>query len=159
MNTSFNKQEPLVENPEEALNTFFYMNGVNKLFMGNFIINKKNLRPRIISLQEKIYENKISHDIFKKILKKFPNCHKIIIGNNEKEISIPLVKDIFSGHLKEDVLTLIAKLINNFSIKNDFQELKIKSTSKKMQEIIFSNISKKINEVYKERDYKIYNDL
>lgn len=42
VNTSFNKQEPLVENPEQAIKTFFRMESVDKLFIGNFIVNKKN---------------------------------------------------------------------------------------------------------------------
>jgi carbamoyltransferase len=40
VNTSFNKQEPLVETPTNAINTFLRMEGVSKLFLENYIVSK-----------------------------------------------------------------------------------------------------------------------
>lgn len=40
LNTSFNKQEPIVESPKDALKNFSIMNGLDNLAIGNFIVKK-----------------------------------------------------------------------------------------------------------------------
>ncbi len=38
LNTSFNRREPIVETPEQALNTFYYSEGIDVLIVSNYII-------------------------------------------------------------------------------------------------------------------------
>jgi carbamoyltransferase len=53
VNTSFNRDEPLVESPEEALNTFAYMKEVYALMMGRYLITaREKIVPTVPSLRE-----------------------------------------------------------------------------------------------------------
>jgi len=52
LNTSFNLAEPIVHRPDDALNTLYYLKGVNYLIMSNYFIRKGVFRPSIIDLNE-----------------------------------------------------------------------------------------------------------
>jgi predicted NodU family carbamoyl transferase/predicted NBD/HSP70 family sugar kinase len=53
VNTSFNRREPLVETPDEALNTFFYMKGMDVLCIGRTLVTgRKHLSPSVRSLED-----------------------------------------------------------------------------------------------------------
>lgn len=61
LNTSFNKLSPIVETPEDALNTLYYCKGLDHLVIGNYIVYKTpSLFPSIINTREEpIYNNSL----------------------------------------------------------------------------------------------------
>lgn len=163
VNTSFNKQEPLVEHPEEALNTFYYMDKVDHLVIGNYVVSKtRNLSPRVISLSDEklirdmVAEAEASGDINKWIHlfsmineTLLPNCHKVEITLDrgvygEKKILFPLMKDIFSGPLKDPVLRAMVSMINDYATEYNAKKIYIGSTFGKMENIVFQNIKAKL---------------
>ena len=119
INSSFNRNEPIVETPEEALNTFFYSIRIDSLAIGNFIVSRSAiLRPSIISA----YDEETLKGPFKKAMsphatdkdwqsfwdalqKLTPSkdqssrhfiCLEKIASNQEKaSLKIPLFKEIF----------------------------------------------------------------
>ena len=54
LNTSFNQQEPIVETPEEALNTLYYSFGIEELVIGHFVVHRASprLQPDIITASD-----------------------------------------------------------------------------------------------------------
>ena len=52
LNTSFNRAEPIVHWPEDALNTLYYLEGVEYLAISNFLVRKGSYKPSIIAASE-----------------------------------------------------------------------------------------------------------
>ncbi|MBI2871340.1 MAG: ROK family protein [Candidatus Omnitrophica bacterium] len=171
VNTSFNKQEPLVENPEEAINTFRYMTGVNNLFIGNYIVRKrerwvpsilslKNETSLEIPLQRAVASGDIndwSH-VFEQAAKRFPQVHKLVATveggpYGAREINIPLSKDLFEGPLRSVLLRYAGSMIYNYAIEFGAKRIYIGSTSKKMSEVLYYQLSGYLRDHFKRIDY------
>jgi len=98
LNTSFNDAgDPIVESPEDALETFFKCD-MDYLYIDKYLISKKQIK-------DKIFYKKINLDIKKNIIKKreillkkyflnysVKNCKKFIKLNNEKAKFNSIVK-------------------------------------------------------------------
>lgn len=120
LNTSFNIDEPIVESPEEAINTLLYL-GIKQLVIGNYIVDisglEENVFPSVISAKEEPFLSDIFktafasdrrtnwEDFFDRLkslvnrrteLTSIDNYHYVIIENDNKQIKIPLVKELFS---------------------------------------------------------------
>ena len=52
INTSFNRGEPIVHWPDDALDTLFYLTGVNYLAISNYLVRKGRYTPSIISAKD-----------------------------------------------------------------------------------------------------------
>ncbi|MEE8114875.1 MAG: carbamoyltransferase C-terminal domain-containing protein [Nitrososphaerales archaeon] len=52
VNTSFNREEPMVHSPEEALDTYYYLTGVDKLLMGSYWISGRSFKPGLLRAVE-----------------------------------------------------------------------------------------------------------
>jgi hypothetical protein len=171
VNTSFNKQEPLVEDPEEALNTFYYMDNVDHLFLGNFIINKTDvLKPSIIALEyEKPLNTLIKRakdtgdmniwmKVFDLVDDLYPECHKIQVTMDcgqygLRRFELPLVKELLSGPLKEDVLSYISACIFNHALDNSAKKIYIGSTSIKMRRVVYDLLKDRLTEEFPRMSY------
>ena len=70
-----------------------------------------------------------------------------------RKISIPLVKDIFSGPLRNSVLNFVAGIINDQATEYNAQHIYIGSTSKKMERVVFSYIKEKLEANFPRMDY------
>jgi carbamoyltransferase len=153
LNTSFNRREPIVELPEEAINTFYYSKGIDALVIENFILfRNEKLEPSIISISEEnsvknsfskaiSSNNKISWDIFWKDLnslaeKRKPQ-HFVEVKVNKKKFKMPLFKEIFDQGINNKILQDIFQR----RVKNTKREkIHIKTTMeqyKRALEIIF----------------------
>ncbi|MFH1304810.1 MAG: ROK family protein, partial [Candidatus Omnitrophota bacterium] len=171
VNTSFNKQEPLVEDPSEALDTFFYMERVEHLFIGNFIVDKtENLRPGIIALQdEESLQGLIKQavgsgdmdvwaELFVRAGELYPKCRKIGITMDcgrygFKSFEIPLVKEMFSGSLKEHLLRYISSDIFNRAAEYSAEKIYISTTSDKMGRVVYQLIKGKLTQNFPRMNY------
>ncbi|HDZ77345.1 MAG TPA: hypothetical protein ENH41_04605, partial [Candidatus Omnitrophica bacterium] len=168
VNTSFNRQEPLVESPEEALNTFYYMKDVDVLFMGNFLVRgRKSIKPSILSLGDEpetellIMKAKESADMedwakvfecVSKISKSNPHLtQKIILKLDHgyfghESIEIPLVKEMFEGNFVSQIQRYIVSLVYNRIIEDGTRKVYIGTTSKKMRRVIFNILKTKLEQ-------------
>ena len=171
VNTSFNKSEPLVESPEEALNTYKYMLRVNKLFLGHFIIhNKEHIQSTIASLQDEARVKELlsqavsSGDIndwdvlFDRASLLYPSSHRIIVQldadkRGAKVISFPLVKELFEAPLSGMILRYISSVIYNHTVDFKVQKISIGSSSEKMKEVVFSLIRRELEQNFKRMKY------
>jgi hypothetical protein len=53
LNTSFNRLGPIVETPEDALNTFYYCDGLDMLAIGHFLVQRRDsYRPSILNARD-----------------------------------------------------------------------------------------------------------
>jgi carbamoyltransferase len=171
VNTSFNKQEPLVENPEEAINTFRYMKGVDTLFMGHYLIKKSSrMQPTIVSLQDEptlkdlLREATSSGDIndwnrlFTGVSALYPKSHTIRVtfdcgDYGTREISIPLVKELFEGPSRSVVMRYVASVIYNHVIGFSAKKIYIGASSSKMDGPVFYLMRDYLRDNFKRMDY------
>ncbi|MFA5350531.1 MAG: ROK family protein, partial [Candidatus Omnitrophota bacterium] len=172
VNTSFNKHEPLVENPEEALNTFRYMPDVDTLFIGNYIVKKNKTKifdPTVPALSDEsdlknlIKEALTSGDIndwdmlFALITNKYPNSHRILValqsGLEMREVSIPLVKELFEGPIRQSVLNYISSFLYNYIVAFSAEKVYVGSTNEKMSEAVFYLLANHLKDNFKRLEY------
>ncbi|TAN62714.1 ROK family protein, partial [bacterium] len=172
VNTSFNKQEPLVENPEEAINTFRYMERVNRLFIGHYILKKSDrvIPPSVISLQDEtqlraFLQQAISTGcindwdrLFDEVVRIYPGIHKIIIRLDcgiygVKEISVPMAKELFEGALQSILMRYVSSLIYNYAIGFAANRIYIGSTNEKMSEVVFYYLRDYLRDNFRRLDY------
>ncbi|MFA6079576.1 MAG: carbamoyltransferase C-terminal domain-containing protein, partial [Candidatus Omnitrophota bacterium] len=134
LNTSFNRVGPIVETPEDALNTFFYGDGLDLMSIGHFWIKRKaGIVPSIINARDEAtlrgplskaisdgYPQSASWDIFwekANVLARSRgsgNQHYLIIytddnGKEREVLRVPLVKEMFQDGSKQ---VMIANLAN-----------------------------------------------
>jgi carbamoyltransferase len=119
VNTSFNINEPIVHTIPEALDTFYYLNGIQYLLINNIIIKNKNFKPSLISCgldsnvatyYNDFMTNKNNFDFFFNALKikKIENqeSFSIVCFNNDvnyllfKELYIESVRNVFFNMLR-----------------------------------------------------------
>ena len=171
VNTSFNKREPLVESPEEAINAFFYMKDVTRLFIGNYIVTKrKAIKPTIISLLDERFLNgslkkAISTGdindwdaLFDIVNIERPGNYKIKVTLDcgvygTREISIPLAKELFEGSLKAILMRYAASSIYNYAIEFQAEKIYIGSDSDKMDEVVYYLMRDYLKENFKRMDF------
>jgi carbamoyltransferase len=167
VNTSFNHQEPIVEHPVEALDTFYYTDEkVSQLYMGNFVIKRSlNLLPRVVSLtldarykglaKEAVLKGDISKwiKLFELIAKDNPRCHYLNAtvnagSSSEKTLSIPLIKEMFSGPMQDAVLSFSAAMVNNHIVEFKANSVNIDTTFDKMTDVVYPLIAERIKKDY-----------
>jgi hypothetical protein len=118
VNTSFNQQEPLVECPDQALNTFYYMGLIDRLAIGRFIVQSRaHLRPTIPSVAAEGEDRPACgwREALRRIGLMVPGCHRIAASVSgadavEKTISWPIVRELYGTDRGDIVAAIIEDL-------------------------------------------------
>jgi len=163
VNTSFNRKEPIVESPEEALNSFYYMkHWVQDLLIGHFRIkNSAIFHPSILSLadepatsdafKEAMETKSIAHwdNVFEKAIrinKANPYLHHFVTvqifkpGLPDKILMFPLVREMFEGPAAEAIQRHMANKCYNEAIQDGALHIHVSCTSHKMGRLIYHRL-------------------
>ncbi len=167
VNTSFNRQEPIVESPDQALDTFYYMDGVKTLYIENFIVRRTSrLSPVVLSLQESPeFERLIEQgDInrwraaLQDIVRRHSGSRKIRVCYDSRLenggcIEIPILKDLFEGRYREQVRRAVAALVYNDAVLFGAHALRVGMEDSKNGSIVRSIIEETVRKFYPRIDY------
>ncbi|CAG1020727.1 partial nebramycin 5' synthase, partial [Patescibacteria group bacterium] len=122
LNTSFNRSEPIVHFPEDALNTLYYLEGVEYLAISNFLIRKGTYKPSIIAAAEEakmqsafkaFRETRNAHELLK-ILQSYPTYPQQVQIVFDGKYKIPMFKEGFDSKNLKDVIDCLS-VTENFS--------------------------------------------
>ncbi|MCG2702920.1 MAG: PfkB family carbohydrate kinase [Candidatus Omnitrophica bacterium] len=161
LNTSFNRWGPIVETPEDALNTFYYGDGIDMLAIGHFIVKRtENLKPSILnprdepSLRESFNKARYNgsedepwEEFFKNVetlaASRRPWHQHFLIasvvnsGGKKELLRLPLCKDMFQTGPCEEMVPFLARLIDQKI--GDAQEatVMIETTAAQYADVVF----------------------
>jgi predicted NodU family carbamoyl transferase len=156
VNTSFNRNEPLVETPEEALNSYAYMLGVDALILGPYLIRSRaNLKPTVHSLYEdplvrSLLEMTAENDgidwssVLQAHGERERSGHRILVSlADAREVTLtesdwPLVKEFFDARTGESLRRFLGRQIASVVISNGAARALIGSTSSKYESTVFN---------------------
>jgi len=148
VNTSFNREEPLVESPEEALNTFKYMKEVDALVLGRYLVTKREkIVPTVLSLREdpktrSLLEAAVRSGcvnawdtVFAATEKGSPSARRINVvlrdrWGYQRHRDWPLVKEFFGGENGAAMLRYLRAAIYNEAIAHGAAEIFVGSQGK-----------------------------
>ena len=141
------------------------MDKVETLIIGNFIVKKTDrLKPKIISLVETEEYSYLLDSakqgninswtvLFDEIIANSgeSNIHTIDIvfeggHKGRNKISIPLVKELFSGPLQNDLINYIAITVNNYASELGSEQIFIGSSFNKMEQVVCDLIKNRVNQ-------------
>jgi len=136
LNTSFNRWGPIVETPEEALNTLYYGDGIDQLAIGHFIVRRtQRLVPSVLnprdepSLSDRFVQSRYVSEPFTQTWDSFwevasdlvesrnvSHQHYVVVhvatAAGDKEIlRVPLCKDMFQRGPREKIIADLAHRI------------------------------------------------
>lgn len=170
VNTSFNRKEPLVNTPEEAINTFYYIKDLDALCMGHFLITYRgNINPTIRSFEDEeltsvIFNSAINLSdteawdiLFNMATQWLGTCARILAiirdqDNNETKLEWPLVKEFFSSTVGKLVQDYIATALYNQVLIEGVSEVFVGSTHSNYNLVVFDRITTALQQLMLQRD-------
>ncbi len=151
VNTSFNKKEPIVESPEEALNTFYYMKDIDILMLGSYVIYRPTKwKPSILSLEDEPKTSSLLRNVAKNagVVAWFsifelinvdeiaPNQVFLIFRTSWTTERYPLLKEMFHGHYQSEILNFLLLRIDSLLKECEASKLFVECTSNKMAPVL-----------------------
>lgn len=154
VNTSFNREEPIVETPEEALNTFCYMPQVKYLALGRYLIfSRDNVQPTILSAaDEPVSAHLVGAErqdceiewknVFSKLLG-HENAHRIKVSlssaTDTAVLEWPLIKEFFD-HRRDDLRNYLAQEIAWMARSMGAATMVVDTTARKYRQSVFEKL-------------------
>jgi len=132
LNTSFNRREPIVETPEEALNTFYYSKGIDVLVIGNIVIKRSDsLLPSVLAASEEpltasFFAQALKQDSKEAWTQFWAACrdlatrgrsHTLTIWT-DKPCTVPLIKELFDRKYAPQIVASLVDM-NDSSLSID----------------------------------------
>jgi Predicted carbamoyl transferase, NodU family len=161
LNTSFNRRGPIVETPEDALNTYYYGEGLDFLVIGHFLLKRKdNIIPSVLNGRD---ENKLKNlfdagmasdkaltgpwDAFwteanrLAASKAATHQHYLIVnvddgGNSREVLRVPLVKEMFQEGPREVMIANLSEKIQKEIGRNGPVTISIETTAPQFRDIV-----------------------
>ncbi|MFH1846361.1 MAG: carbamoyltransferase C-terminal domain-containing protein [Candidatus Omnitrophota bacterium] len=162
LNTSFNRRGPIIETPEDALNTLYYGHGIDQLAIGHFIVNRtQRLQPSILNLQDEPTLRKQYKDImddnydvskwqqFSRDLnhlvesrgaahQHFLTVSSLGSAGKIDVLKIPLCKEMFQRGSREKMIPEMAAYIHERIGRKTNANIVISSTSHEYEDVVIS---------------------
>lgn len=181
LNTSFNKRGPIVETPEDALNTYYYGEGLDQLAMGHFLIKRKDhLTPSLLNgsdeagLKDLFVSGKYKSDPLSAPWDMFwANANHLVAsrsvahqqylkayvedGYQVREIlRVPLIKEMFQSGLRESVIADLARRAQKAIGHDGPVTISIETTAPQFQDVVV-DLFKRLAPNDIKRDWNIVN--
>ncbi len=157
LNTSFNRWGPIVETPEDALNTLYYGEGIDQLAIGQFLVKRTaRLKPSVLNARDeaalKEQFNKVRYavttapedwDLFWEIAeglvesRNSKHQHFLTLSVAGEEIfKIPLIKEMFQRGPREKIIADLSRQIQKRVPTIGKTELSIETTAGEYKDIV-----------------------
>lgn len=155
LNTSFNQNEPIVESPEEALNTYAYMQGVDALSIGRYLVtSRQRIMPTVRSLCREPTTHCLVNDaladetpgawdrVVESMMDWGTGCVQIIFGfrgldANMERYHYPLAKELLFGRARESLRRHLTQMVCDRAVRMNATEVAVGATHDKYDLVIF----------------------
>lgn len=159
VNTSFNRSEPIVESPEEAINTLYYMKGVDALVLGKCLVaGRGGIVPTVRSLADEPRTRRALEEAISSVqvadwegllalASQWRDGKNELVAilcdrrGNQSRLNWPLVKELFHGRARQPLLQYFASAIYNRAMCHGAAEIFVGSNHPKYGAVLFDQFA------------------